>query len=104
MRLRLSPIPHCACKRRRSDVCVSANAIITIHHGDMELIDASWRRWQVARQTVALNQGILLHGVLDTVVDSYFPSIDEIGDAVDDLETRVLSGSIPLRNFAMYCN
>ncbi len=76
-------------------VCVSANAIITIHHGAMELIDTSWRRWQVAHQTHTLNQGTLLHGVLDTVVDSYFPLIDEIGDGVEDLEARVLSGASP---------
>jgi magnesium transporter len=81
-------------------VCVSANAIITIHHGDLDLIDVSWHRWQAMRQTSTLNQGILLHGVLDTVVDSYFPLIDEIGDAVEDLEARVLSGASPaqLRN------
>ena len=76
-------------------VCVSANAIITSHHGAMELIDTSWRRWQVAHQTHTLNQGTLLHGVLDTVVDSYFPLIDEIGDGVEDLEARVLSGASP---------
>ena len=76
-------------------VCVSANAIITIHHGAMDLIDVSWRRWQGARQSPTLNQGILLHGVLDTVVDSYFPLIDEIGDAVEELESRVLSGASP---------
>ena len=76
-------------------VCVSANAIITIHHGALELIDTSWHRWQVARQTHTLNQGTLLHGVLDTVVDSYFPLIDEIGDGVEELESRVLSGASP---------
>ena len=76
-------------------VCVSANAIITIHHGSIELIDISWHRWQVARHTKTLNQGILLHGVLDTVVDSYFPLIDEIGDGVEELEARVLSGASP---------
>jgi magnesium transporter len=76
-------------------VCVSANAIITIHHGAVDLIDVSWRRWQVLRHIPTVNQGILLHGVLDTVVDSYFPLIDEIGDAVEELEARVLSGASP---------
>ena len=76
-------------------VCVSANAIITIHHGALELIDVSWHRWHVLRHMPTVNQGILLHGVLDTVVDSYFPLIDEIGDAVEELEARVLSGASP---------
>ena len=76
-------------------VCVSANAVITIHHGAMDLIDVSWRRWHGARHTQRVNQGVLLHGVLDTVVDSYFPLIDQIGDAVEDLEARVLSGASP---------
>lgn len=76
-------------------VCVSANAIITIHHGAMDLIDVSWQRWHGARHTQRVNQGVLLHGVLDTVVDSYFPLIDQIGDAVEDLEARVLSGASP---------
>jgi len=37
---------------------------------------------------------------LDTVVDSYFPMIDAIGDAVEELEMQVLSGASPaqLRN------
>lgn len=76
-------------------VCVSANAVITIHHGAVELIDVSWQRWHGARHTQRVNQGVLLHGVLDTVVDSYFPLIDQIGDAVEDLEARVLSGASP---------
>lgn len=76
-------------------VCVSTDAIITIHHGDMDLIDVSWRRWQGTRHMQAVNQGVLLHGVLDTIVDSYFPLIDQIGDAVEDLEARVLSGASP---------
>ncbi len=81
-------------------VCVSANAIITIHHGTVALIDTAWRHWQAARQTVGANQGTLLHGVIDAVVDSYFPLIDEIGDGVEELEARVLSGASPaqLRN------
>jgi len=81
-------------------VCVSANAIITIHHGALDLIDVAWRRWQAARQATVLHQGTLLHGVLDTVVDSYFPLIDEIGDGVEELESRILAGASPaqLRN------
>jgi magnesium transporter len=35
----------------------------------------------------------LLHGLLDTLVDSYLPLVDELDDEIDEIEARVLGGA-----------
>jgi magnesium transporter len=81
-------------------ICVSNDHIITIHHGMQGTIDDAWRRWHAVVHTDAMAVADVLHMFLDTVVDSYFPMIDAIGDAVEELEMQVLSGASPaqLRN------
>ncbi|MCE2853272.1 MAG: magnesium/cobalt transporter CorA [Roseiflexaceae bacterium] len=80
-------------------ICVSNQKIITIHKNMEHTIDDAWRRWHAltADTLVAVD---VLHMFLDTVVDSYFPMIDVIGDAIEELEMQILSGASPaqLRN------
>ena len=76
-------------------VLVTPNQVVTVHHGEMAVIHEAQRRWQFMLTQQAPQVMNLLHVILDSVVDSYFPLIDEIGDAVEQVEDAILDGAQP---------
>ena len=71
-------------------IFVTPQRLYTIHDGDIELIRLAYARWQRHVQQRHDSYGDVLHSVLDIIVDSYFPLIDEIGDYVEKVELAVL--------------
>ena len=68
-------------------IFVAKNAIVTVHEGAVEVVDAVEKRWRDGR----LNDvGMLLHALLDGAVDRYFPIADALGDAVDAVEATIV--------------
>lgn len=76
-------------------ICINDHQMITIHHGNHALVDDAWRRWHVVASHEMLAVADVLQLFLDTVVDSYFPMMDRIGDAIEDLEAVILAGASP---------
>lgn len=76
-------------------VLVTPTQVVTVHHGEMEVIHEAQRRWQFGMTQPDAHVTALLHVILDSVVDSYFPLIDKIGDAVEQVEDKVLDGARP---------
>ena len=74
-------------------VFVTPQHLYTIHHGDVELIRIAHARWRTHVTTRSDSYGDVLHSVLDIIVDSYFPLIDDIGDYVEKVELAVLMGT-----------
>src|SRR6266508_5718507 len=65
------------------------NAIVTVHEGDCTARAAVEMRFREGKlQTTCL----LLHALLDTLVDQYFEVIDALGDRVELLEQMVVGG------------
>jgi magnesium transporter len=65
------------------------NAIVTVHEGEFTARAAVEKRF---REGKLHTTGLLLHALLDTMVDQYFPIIDALGDRVELLETMVVGG------------
>ena len=65
------------------------NAIVTVHEGEFTARAAVENRF---REGKLHTTGLLLHALLDTMVDQYFPIIDSLGDRVELLETMVVGG------------
>ena len=70
-------------------IFVLQNAIVTVHEGEFTARAAVERRF---REGKLHTTGLLLHALLDTMVDQYFPIIDALGDRVELLETMVVGG------------
>jgi magnesium transporter len=68
-------------------IFVAKNAIVTVHQGDDPVIDAVEKRWRDGRLH---DVGMLLHAILDTAVDRYFPIADALGDAVEGVESTII--------------
>jgi len=65
------------------------NALVTVHEGDFSAHAAVEKRF---REGKLQTTGLLLHALLDTLVDQYFAIIDGLGDRVELLESMVVGG------------
>ncbi len=77
---------------RELAVFITARAVVTVQYNAIEEITFAARRWaehcQGERQ---VDPSMLVYTISDTIVDSYFPAMDAIGDRIEDLEALVFS-------------
>lgn len=73
-------------------IFMSQNALVTVHEGDFTARGAVEKRF---REGKLQTTGLLLHALLDTVVDQYFKIVDALGDRVELLESMVVGGEAP---------
>ena len=67
------------------DVFAGDNFIVTVHMAAEPCIDEARRRVDNVCNIKPITTGYLLYILLDVVVDSYFPLLDEIGDEIEDI-------------------
>src|SRR5258706_3461415 len=73
------------------DLLLGRNWIVAVHYGPLpDVIDGAHVH---ERLTDALRRGadFVLYTLVDLVVDSYFPILDEIEDEIDSIEDRLLA-------------
>ena len=70
-------------------IFMKQNAIVTVHEGEFSARAAVEKRFREGKLNTI---GLLLHALLDTMVDQYFSIIDTLGDRVELLETMVVGG------------
>lgn len=70
-------------------IFVKQNAIVTVHEGDFGARSIVERRF---REGKLHTTGLLLHALLDTLVDQYFEVVDSLGERVELLEQMVVGG------------
>jgi magnesium transporter len=71
------------------DLFVGRNFIVSVHDGKMTQVRETIKRWRSTENPLENKVGALLYALLDTVVDDYFPLIDELADRVDQLEDQI---------------
>lgn len=71
---------------------VGANYLVTVHRQPVPALEEVASRW---RQNASNLQGkgvaILLYSVLDTIVDGYFPILDEVAERIDAMEEAIFN-------------
>ena len=74
-------------------VYLTANVLVSVRQSPIAALEGIGDRWrQDAAETGRIDPVTLLYSVLDAMVDSYFPVLDEIADRVEDIEDRILDG------------
>jgi magnesium transporter len=68
---------------------VGKNYLVTVHDGRLAEIEESARHWRENIDKINRTVGVLLYSLLDTLVDGYFPVIDRVVDAVEDVEEAI---------------
>jgi magnesium transporter len=74
---------------REISIFVKHNALVTVHEGSIAALDTVEKRF---REGKLATSGLLLHAVLDTIVDGYFDILDGLGDRVELIESMVIDG------------
>jgi magnesium transporter len=73
-------------------IFVAHNAIVTVHEGDFAARRSVEKRFTEGRLQTA---GLLLHALLDTMVDGYFEVVDQFGERIELLEQFIAEESGP---------
>jgi magnesium transporter len=74
---------------RELDVFVGRNYVVSVHPGDEPIVEEA--RQRIGRTHIMpISAGYILYVLVDIVVDRYFPILDEIGEAVEELEQALL--------------
>ena len=82
------PSPH-VFREIEISIFMKQNAIVTVHEGDFAARATVERRFRDGKLQTT---GLLLHALLDTLVDQYFAVIDSLGERVELLEQMVVGG------------
>lgn len=69
---------------------VGKNYVVTVHKEPLEELEDARQRWNTQQAIHDENGvGFLVYTILDTVVDSYFPIVDALGDEIDEMEDQL---------------
>ena len=67
--------------------CVAfPGGLITVRRTGALNMESVVRRWHNDRRLLRLGTPALVHGLLDVVVDGYFETVQELDDAIEELE------------------
>ncbi|MDO5697074.1 MAG: magnesium transporter CorA family protein [Dermatophilus congolensis] len=80
---------------------VLPNALITVRLDDRIDIRPVVARWRDNADLLASGPGALVHGLLDTVVDGHFTTIQQLDDAIEELEDELFAERAHGREFAL---
>jgi magnesium transporter len=75
------------------DIFVGANYLITVHQAPLPELAEAEERWRRNGHQLERGIGILLYSLLDSIVDHYFPVVDALVDAAEDLEDTIYTGA-----------
>jgi magnesium transporter len=68
------------------------NYVVTVHRQPVAALETMNERWRKhIAQVGDYSAGMLLYSILDSIVDAYFPVLDEISDRMEALEERVFN-------------
>lgn len=70
---------------------IGANYLVTVHSGFIPRIADTLARWRAPRSPLGHRIGALVHALLDSMVDDYFPLMDQVADRVEDLEDTIFT-------------
>jgi magnesium transporter len=70
---------------------VGPNYLVTLHPQTIPEIEQTRARWQVSNGSLQGKVSTILHGLLDAIVDDYFPIIDNFAEKVELLEDQIFT-------------
>jgi magnesium transporter len=73
------------------DLFVGDRFVVTVHQRPVSQIDEAVRRWSQHEGELGHNIGALLYALLDSMVDTYFPVLDAIGEDVDEVQEAIFA-------------
>jgi magnesium transporter len=79
------------------DLFVGRNYVVSLHPGDLPLLQEAMQRWERTDPELRKDVGFLLHTITDTIIDAYFPIVDDLEDQLDTLELTLFRSDTTFR-------
>lgn len=79
--------------RQEIDVFLGARYLVTLHRGECQAISETRRRWAQRPGRIPAEPAFLLYVLFDAVVDGYFPVVDALDEAIDQIEDHAFQPS-----------
>ena len=72
---------------RELSMFITPHVIVTVHRHDIDELDDAARRWaEHCQESLPETAAMLAYTISDSIVDGYFPCLDQFGDQIEDLE------------------
>ena len=75
------------------DVCIGSNFLITVRSERIKALDSECTRVEKQSPIIKRGSDFLFYSLADSLIDSYFPVLEEVEARVDELEKRLLADS-----------
>lgn len=69
------------------------NYVVTVHAQPIPDLDVAWQRWFAADYRREQNSGLVAYLIFDTIVDNYFPVIEQISERLEAAEESIFTRS-----------
>jgi magnesium transporter len=80
---------------RELDMFVGKNYVVTVHPAAEPAVEEARKRIDEICHVQLMSSGYILYTIVDVVVDSYFPVLDELGDEIEDIGEQIMSNPKP---------
>ena len=78
------------------DIFLAKHCMVTFHKSDLPVMTETAERWRMNAAALATHGvAFLLHSVLDSLVDGYFPVLDDIAERANTLEESIILAGQP---------
>ena len=87
-----APVNASRLRTTKISAFVLPNGLVTVRSDDDFDMDEVVARWDDAPQLLTHGPAALLYGLLDTVVDGHFVTVQQLDDAIEELEDGLFDG------------
>lgn len=74
------------------NIFLGENFIVSVHAKPLQTVQALQKKLQNGSPLLSHGVDRIAHGLLDGVVDNYFPIVDELDDRIEEAEEEILKG------------
>ena len=78
---------------RELNMFVNHNFLVTVHYHPMPELAEAEQRWMRNPMHRELGVGMLIYTLLDTIVDGYFPVVDELVEQSEEISELIYAGN-----------
>lgn len=71
------------------DIFVSKNYLLTVHKEEVPIINSIWERCEKNLKILEKGTDLILYYLLDTIVDQFFPAMEEIENKIENIEEKI---------------
>jgi len=75
------------------DIFLGKNYVVTVHEGPVQAFPVAERLWHASTDLAERGSGLLAYLLIDTIVDAYFPLLDDITEDMNALEEKIFQGT-----------